>query len=192
MNYLIFYGSVRTSRQGIKAAKFIENKLKARGHNTHLADPLDYNLPLLDKMYSEYKENTAPDNLEKLAKHIKNADGYVVVSGEYNHSIPPALTNMMDYFLREYLWRPSAIVCYSAGPFGGVRAAMQLRSYLCEIGTPSISSLFPISAVQSSFSESGEDISENKRYQKNINKFLDELDWFANAFKTQRAQGTPY
>jgi NAD(P)H-dependent FMN reductase len=35
-----------------------------------------------------------------------------VVSGEYNHSIPPALSNLLDYFIEEYLWRPSAIVCY--------------------------------------------------------------------------------
>ena len=43
------------------------------------------------------------------------ADAFVV-SGEYNHSIPPALSNLLDHFLEEYFWRPSAIVCYSRRP----------------------------------------------------------------------------
>ena len=45
----------------------------------------------------------------------RSADAFVVVSGEYNHSISPALSNLLDHFLEEYFWRPSAIVCYSAG-----------------------------------------------------------------------------
>ena len=80
--------------------------------------------------------------LERLAGLIKAADAFIIVSGEYNHSIPPALSNLLDHFLEEYFWRPSAIVCYSAGAFGGVRAAMQLRAMLCELGTPSIPQCF--------------------------------------------------
>ena len=53
---------------------------------------------------------------------------FAIVSGEYNHGIPPGLKNLLDHFLEEYFFRPSAIVCYSAGQFGGVRAAMQLRA----------------------------------------------------------------
>ncbi len=76
-------------------------------------------------MYKEYAPGEAPENLERLAGQIKAADAFIIVSGEYNHSIPPALSNLLDHFLEEYFWRPSAIVCYSAGGFGGVRAAMQ-------------------------------------------------------------------
>ena len=93
--------------------------------------------------------------LERLAGPIKAADAFIIVSGEYNHSIPPALSNLLDHFLEEYFWRPSAIVCYSAGPFGGVRAAMQLRAMLCELGTPSIPSLLPVPQVQDAFDEDG-------------------------------------
>jgi NAD(P)H-dependent FMN reductase len=46
----------------------------------------------------------------------------IVVSGEYNHTVPPALTNLMDHFLEEYCRKPSAIVCHSAGPFGEARS----------------------------------------------------------------------
>src|SRR5688572_12467762 len=90
-----------------------------------------------------------------LAALYKSADAFVVVTAEYNHSIPPALSNLLDHFLEEYFWRPSAIVCYSAGQFGGVRAAMRLRAMLCELGTPSIPSLLPVPTVQDAFDDEG-------------------------------------
>ena len=77
----------------------------------------------------------------------------MIVSGEYNHSIPPALTNLLDHFLEECFWRPSAIACYSAGAFGGVRAAMQLRATLAELGMPSIPSIHPMPKVQDQFDD---------------------------------------
>jgi len=190
MKIAIVYGSVRSSRQGIKAAKFIFNKLKERGYDPTLIDPMEYNLPLLDKMYKEYEKNKAPKLLEKLHKIFKDADGYVIVSAEYNHSIPPALSNLLDHFMEDYFFKPSAIVSYSAGPFGGVRAAIQLRSLLAEVGMSSIPSTFPISKVQDSFDDSGKDLSGD--YDKRITKFLDEFDWYLNALKNQRKKGNPY
>src|SRR5215203_7416157 len=127
MKFAVLVGSVRSDRQGIKAARFIERTLVSRGHDVSLVDPCVLNLPLLDRMYKEYPAGQAPEPLERLAALYRSVDGFVVVSGEYNHSVPPALSNLLDYFLEEYLWRPSGIVCYSAGSFGGVRAAMQLR-----------------------------------------------------------------
>ena len=72
-------------------------------------------------MYKEYEKGKAPAVLERFALLYRAADAFIVVSGEYNHSIPPALSNLLDHFLEEYFFRPSAIVCYSAGAFGGVR-----------------------------------------------------------------------
>jgi len=190
LNILVFYGSVRSDRQGIKAAKFVLNKLKERNHNAVLIDPIVYKLPLLDKMYKEYDKGKAPEPLETLAEMIRNADAFVVVSGEYNHSIPPPLSNLMDHFLEEYFFRPSGIVCYSSGMFGGVRAAMQLRALLAEIGTVSIPTLFPIPKVQDAFSESGEPLNPN--YEDYIKNFLNELEWYAVALKEARnSQGLP-
>ena len=101
------------------------------------------------------REKQAPEALTRLAGQIKAADAFIIVSGEYNHSIPPALSNLLDHFLEEYFWKPSAIACYSAGPFGGVRAAMQLRAMLGELGMPSIPSLFPVPKVQDAFEPDG-------------------------------------
>ena len=189
-NITVIFGSVRSERQGIKATRFIVKKLEERGHNVTLIDPVEYKLPLLDKMYKEYPKGKAPEILEKLAQIYKNTDAFVIVSAEYNHSIPPALSNLLDHFLEEYFFRPSAIVCYSAGPFGGVRAAMQLRAMLGELGMPSISSIFSISKVQSSFDDKGNAL--DKAYERKIERFIKEIEWYAEALKEQRKKGTPY
>src|SRR5215213_2903623 len=151
----VILGSVRSDRQGLKAAHFIIRHLEAHGCEAPLVDPAELNLPLLDRMYKEYPKGQAPETLERLAELFRRADAFVVVSGEYNHSIPPAPSNTLNHFLEEYFWRPSGIVCYSAGRFGGVRAAMQLRAMLCELGTPSIPSLFPIPRIGDAFDDLG-------------------------------------
>ena len=190
MNIVVIYGSVRKSRLGIRAAKFVVNKLRARKHKVALIDPLVYKLPLLNKTYKEYPRGKAPVAMKKLASIYKEADAVVVVSAEYNHSIPPALSNIIDHFMEEYFWKPSGIVCYSAGSFGGVRAAMQLRAMLPEVGMPTIPTIFPIGKVQDSFDAKGNAI--DKAYERRIKKFLDELEWYATAMKVARKNGVPY
>ena len=155
LHYAVLYGSVRTERKGIRAACFVVRQLERRGHATTLVDPLELRLPLLDRMYKEYPKGAAPPELERLAALYRTVDGFVIVSGEYNHGIPPALKNLLDHFLEEYFFRPAAIVCYSAGSFGGVRAAMQLRMTLAELGTVTIPSLLPIPRAQEAFDEQG-------------------------------------
>ena len=86
LNLLVLYGSVRSTRQGVKAARYVANKCRERGHEVFLVDPLEFPLPLLDKMYKEYPLGGAPELLERLAERVKAADAYVIVSGEYNHT----------------------------------------------------------------------------------------------------------
>lgn len=190
LQFAVLYGSVRSERQGIRAARFMLRQLESRGHAATLIDPLEVRLPLLDRMYKEYAPEEAPPELRRLAALYRAVDGFVVVSGEYNHGIPPALKNLLDHFLEEYFFRPSAIVCYSGGSFGGVRAAMQLRMTLAELGTVTIPSLFPIPKVQAAFDEDGTALDPS--YDKRVQRFLDELEWFARALKPARAAGTPY
>jgi NAD(P)H-dependent FMN reductase len=141
-------------------------------------------------MYKEHPKGSAPPSLERLAALFRAADAFVIVSAEYNHSIPPALSNLLDHFLEEYFWRPSAIVCYSAGPFGGVRAAMQLRAMLCELGMPSISSLLPVPRVQAALDVDGNPLDE--ALGRRFNRFAAELEWYAEALRARRATGVPY
>lgn len=184
MNIAVFYGSVRSKRQGIKAARFICNQCRERGYEVTLIDPLEYQLPFLDKMYKEYKPEQAPRVLQDLAGIIIPADAYIVVSGEYNHTVPPALANLMDHFLEEYFQKPSAIMSYSAGPFGGVRAAMTLRAMLAELGTSSIPSILPVPRVQDAFDDDGTPADE--AWPRRAARFLDELEWYAYAMKNAR------
>ena len=142
LDVVLLFGSMRRDRQGIRLARFLDHQVRERGHKATLIDAMECKLPLLDRMYKEYEPGTAPEALERIARIIKPADGFLIVSGEYNHGIQPGLKNLLDHFLEEWFYRPSAIACYSAGGFGGVRAAMQLRMTLGELGMPSISSIF--------------------------------------------------
>ena len=101
----VLQGSVRQDRQGARAAKMILHALAARGHEAVLVDPLELQLPLLDRMYKEYPKGEAPHALAQLAELYGRADGFLIVSAEYNNGIPPALKNLLDHFLEEYFWR---------------------------------------------------------------------------------------
>jgi NAD(P)H-dependent FMN reductase len=186
----LIYGSVRTNRQGIKAAKYLEKKLQKRNFNVHFIDPMEYNLPFLNKMYKEFEQGKAPENMENLAQKFKDSDGFLIVTGEYNHSIPPALKNLLDHFQTEYYFKPSAIASYSAGNFGGVRSAVHLRVIVGELGMPAISSMLPFPVIGSLFDENL--VPQNKFTEPSAQRFLDEFEWYIKAFKTQRLQGTPY
>ena len=190
LNTALIYGSVRGERrQGIKAARFVGRNLEERGHDVTLVDPLEYELPLLDLMYKEFEEGQAPDAMERVSQILKNADGFIIVSAEYNHGEPAALKNLLDHFQSEYLYKPSGIVTYSAGPFGGVRALITLRAILAELGTPSIPSAFPVSNIGGAFDDDG--IALDRAYDRRIGKFLDEFEWYANALKHARARECP-
>jgi len=191
LQLVLLFGSVRSERRGIRAVRYLERAFGERGHEVTTIDPVEYALPLLDRMYKEYPRGSAPALLEKLAATYRQADAFVIVTGEYNHTMPPSLVNLLDHFLEEYFWRPSAIVCYSAGMFGGVRAAVQLRAPLCELGMPSIPSLFPIPKVQTAFSADGVP-ADPEGTQRRFTRFASELEWYARALKTARASGVPY
>jgi len=175
---------------GDRAAKLVTRELERRGHDVHLVDPLELQLPLLDRMYKEHPSGEAPEPLERLASLYRSVDGFLVISAEYNHGIPPALKNLLDHFLEEYFWRPSGIVCYSAGSFGGVRAAVQLRMTLAELGMASIPSLLPIPRIAEAITEDGTAVQPIT--EKSMNRFLDEFLWYADALADARTDGTPY
>ncbi|MBU7582061.1 MAG: NAD(P)H-dependent oxidoreductase [Nostoc sp. TH1S01] len=188
---LVFYGSYRSARQGIKAARFIINQLHQRNHEVIFVDAKEYDFGILDRMYKEYEAGQAPTKMTELAEHIRTADGFVVITGEYNHSIQPGLSNLMDHYLEEYYFRPTGIVSYSVGGFGGVRAAIQLRSFLGEMGMVTISTMFAISKIKDSLDELG--TPQEASLTKRVGQFLDELEWYEEALHRQRREkGTPY
>ncbi len=192
----VLLGSVRSERLGDRAAKWVIAQLEARGHEAVLVDAAALELPLLDKMWKEIKKDPPAKyaelhaKLAPLAELYARVDGFCIVSAEYNHSVPPGLTNLIDYFLEEYSWRPSAIVCYSAGPFGGLRAAMQLRAMLAEVGMSSIPSIQPIPSIGTALSKDG--VALTQALAEKSGKFFDEFEWYMRALKVERAKGVPY
>jgi NAD(P)H-dependent FMN reductase len=176
---------VREARQGIRAARFVARKLGERGHEVTLVDPKEAGLPLLDKRYKDYDEGTAPEAMASISRTFRAADAFAFVSAEYNHGLPPAMKNLIDHFgPEEYARRPAGIVTYSAGPFGGVRAAGDLRITLGTLGLVTVPAMFPISKVSDAFDENGGTLDD--AYDRRIEKFLDELEWYAGALKAAR------
>jgi NAD(P)H-dependent FMN reductase len=184
----LIVGSVRRDRQGIKVARWMEGNLKNRNHTVFFIDPLELNLPLLDRMYKEMVNPS--EKMKSIRNKIKDAEGYLAVTPEYNRGPSGAMKNTLDYFLEEYYFKPSAIVSYSPGIFGGVNAAQQLRLVFAELGAPSIPSSFSIPRLFKVFNEEGTLIDD--AYNKRVSKFLAEFEWYIEAFKNQRAKGTPY
>ncbi len=184
MRFAVLYGSTRTNRQGIKAARFMVHQLEKRGHQVDLLDAMELDLPLLDKMYKEYPEGEAPANMQRAHEALDAAEGFVVIGGEWNHSIPPGLKNLLDHFQSEFFYKPAGICTYSAGPFGGVRAAPHYRVILGELGMVTTSIMFAVSKVQSAFDDDGQD---DGTYSRRVERFLNELQWYTKALSQHRA-----
>ena len=88
---LVFYGSYRRDRMGIRLVDFLVAGLRGRGADVGLIDAKAVGLPMLDRMYKEYAVGTAPPAMETLATKIKTADAFVFVTGEYNWGMQPGL-----------------------------------------------------------------------------------------------------
>jgi len=192
LKIVMFLGTVREGRHGIKVAKFMKQQLEKTGHEVTLFDPLELDFPLLKKPLQFYKDRSeAPALLLECDQKVQEADGFVIVSGEYNNSIPPPLSNMMDHFpLPSYGYKPSGIVCYSMGMFGGIRAAMQLRALLGELGCISVSNIFAIPRVHEAFDDEG--VPKNDHMERGADRLVAQLDWMAHAMKNHRAKhGVP-
>ena len=144
---LVFYGSYRSDRMGIRLAQFIVEGLRGRGDDVELIDAKAVGLPMLDRMYKEHPKGAAPAALEALAGKIRDADGFVFITGEYNWGIQPGLKNLTDHFLEEWFWRPAAIASYSAGRLGGARASTAWHGTLSEMGMVVISSTIGVGPI---------------------------------------------
>ena len=128
--------------------------------------------------------------MRQASEELSSSDAYVIVTGEYNHSVQPGLKNFLDHFQKEYFFKPSGILSYSAGSFGGVRVAVHARALLAELGMSSIPSIQPIPKISSALDSEGN--AKDERMEKRFDRFASELLWYANALKVARENGTPY
>ena len=191
-NVLIFYGSYREPRDGIRLARYVTSQLTARGMNAELIDAREIGLPMLNRMYKEYPKGTAPEAMERLAHKIRSADGFIFVSGEYNWGIQPGLKNLTDHFLEEWFWRPAAIVSYSFQRTGGARASYSWHGILNEMGMIVVSSSFAVGPITDALNEQGTPTGESGAYlEKAFPKVANDLTWWMEAAKAQRERSAP-
>src|ERR1700733_8082536 len=189
---LVFYGSYRSDRMGIRLAEFVVERLQRRGATVELIDAKAVNLPMLDRMYKEYPPGEAPDQLQGLASKIRAADGFVFVPGEYNWGVQPGLKNLTDHFLEEWFWRPAAIASYSAGRLSGARAATAWHGTLCEMGMVGVSSTIAVGPIGQTLAADGAPMGEaGKALERAFPRFADDLTWWAEAAKMQRQRKEP-
>ena len=189
---LVFYGSYRSDRMGIRLADFIVGSLRGRGDDAELIDAKVVGLPMLDRMYKEHPRGTAPPALEELAEKIRTADAFVFVTGEYNWGVQPGLKNLTDHFLEEWFWRPAAVASYSAGRLSGVRAGIAWHGTLSEMGMVVISSTLSVSPIGHAFDHEGRPAGETgEALLRAFPRFAEDLDWWTEAAKAQRARRSP-
>jgi len=189
---LVFYGSYRVDRMGLRLADFVVRGLRARGAEVDFIDAKAVDLPMLDRMYKEYPKGTAPAAMEALAGQIRAADAFVFITGEYNWGPQPGLKNLTDHFLEGWFWRPAAIASYSAGRFSGVRSGTAWHAILSEMGMVVISSTLAVGPIAQTLDADGQPTgAAGEALQKAFPRFADDLAWWTEAGREQRARKPP-
>lgn len=203
MKFLVFLGTVRNSsppkpaRLGARVAEACLKCLQSQyeEHEVELIDALDYPLDPVFKPHFSYPKSKAPANLNALAEKIESSDGFIMITPEYNHSMSPALANLLNHFGSSlFSYKPSAIVTYSAGQWGGMRAAVGMRTFLSELGCLPVSAMIHVPKAQEIFeadgsSQAGIDQSSWFDY---FGRTLNQLVWWAQATKEHRDRVDPH
>lgn len=164
------------------------------GADVEVIDPLDIDLAPVFKPHFAYASSRVPADLEALAQRISAADSYVAVSPEYNHAMSPALAHLLNHFGSSlFSFKPSAIVTYSAGQWGGARAAVNMRTFLSELGCLPVSAMLHIPHAQDVLAEDGsfgEDV-DAARWAAYFERTFQQLSWWSAAAKAQHEVSPP-
>lgn len=193
--FLVFLGTARDStppapaRLGLRVARACVRLLEADGATVELIDPLEFELGGVFKPHFAYATPRAPEELDALAEKIATADGYVMVSPEYNHSMSPTLAHLLNHFGSSlYAFKPSAIATYSAGQWGGARAAVNLRTFLAELGCLPVSAMIHVPRAHEVFESDGSLLADvdTDSWTGYFGRTLGQLDWWAEAASRHR------
>jgi NAD(P)H-dependent FMN reductase len=127
----IIVGSTRPGRVGRFVGDWVKANARAEGVEFELVDLHDFKLPLMEEAFPAGAGNYQGAEANAWATKVGEFDGYLFVTGEYNHSIPGALKNALDYVSAEWNNKAAGIISY--GSMGGVRAGEHLRQVLGEL-----------------------------------------------------------
>lgn len=187
MKIAVILGSIRGVRRGERVAKWLMSQLpKIKGAEFELLDLRDYPLPF-------FNESNSPEGLQgnysnKIAKkweaRIGEADGFVIITPEYNHGPPAVLKNALDWVYYEWNKKPVSFVSYAPGAAAGIRAVEQLRQITLELQMAPMHAALHISHVLDTFDENGTLLKGD--LTKRLTETIDQLLWWAKALKDAR------
>jgi len=188
---------------GPRVAQFVVNQLERRGNKVSVLDPRELHLPLLERPEFAYSQSHVPAQLAELKQILKHADAYVTITPEYNHAPSPALLNILNHFGSSvFSFKPSAIVSYSAGQWGGTRAALALRPVLSELGCLPVSAMIHIPRVSSVLDEHGQVIVPSKgeneetrtarQWESYVDRCFSQLEWWGDAARRHKERADPF
>ena len=130
----VILGSTRTGRRGAAVARWVMRLAQERDDATfELVDLADWELPFLTTAVPPMMGGYEDPRTIEWAGNVARADGFVIVTPEYNHGYPAVLKNALDHLFAEWNGKPVGFVGYG-GPDGGTRAVEQLRQVVIELG----------------------------------------------------------
>jgi NAD(P)H-dependent FMN reductase len=180
----IILGSTRPGRNGEAVAHWVYDHASKRDDASfELVDLHDYHLPLFDESLPSFGRYEH-DHTKAWSAKIDGFDGYVFVTPEYNHGVPGALKNALDFIYQEWNNKAAAFVSY--GKDGGVRSVEHLRSTMVELQIATVRdqvtfSLFTDFYDWTNFRPAG-------RQEEALNGQLDQLVAWSRALRTVRVQ----
>lgn len=171
----IISGTAREGNNTQKVARFVLEKVKEFGLETQLLDVKDF------PETATGKESKA---LDEVGEKLRKAEGFLIVSPEYNHGYPGELKLFLDYFYEEFNRKPIGF-CGTGGTLGGGRMVEQMRLVAIELQMVPIRNAVYFMQVKTLFDEQG-NLKDPSLYKKGIENMLEELVWYAKALKTAR------
>jgi NAD(P)H-dependent FMN reductase len=184
----ILVGTIRADRRSIHVARYAHALLAARpGVTTRLWDPVD--LPFGNLAYREWEMKERPGAVDEFVRAMDRADGFVIVTPEYNFGIPGTLKNLLDHLFDEWNRKPFGFVT-AGGVVGGVRAQDQLRQVISGIRAITIPTAIGVQHVEAAWDEKGPKAGRPE-WDARFGRFFDELEWYARALRTARQGSAP-
>jgi NAD(P)H-dependent FMN reductase len=186
----VIVGTGREGRFSEKAADWLMGRLQAGDDlDAELVDLRDYPLSFYDQpVPPAYGRREYPPDVARWASKVDEADGYIVVTAEYNHGYPALLKNALDHAFPEFNRKPVAFVGY--GNVGGARAIEQLRLVAIELEmAPVRHAIHILPDVMRPVIQAGDafDVELFATLDQRLGTLVTDLCWWADALRRARA-----
>lgn len=178
----ILLGTVRDERRSEWVARAVLARAQARGWDSRLFDPREW--PFGNLVRREWEMDPRPPRVAEFVDEMARADGFLIVSPEYNYGYPGTLKNMLDALYDEWNRKPFAVVGVG-GISGGLRMMEHLRGVVAGLGAVSVPHSVPVQFVEKTWGPDGP--TDGTDWRPRFDKLLDELAWYAHALKAARS-----